>query len=91
MSVGRFLVQTLLPDATTPTPHANGKNRRQRQEPGEAEPALDPCRGSPVAGLRLDLPRPGCALNHDGASRTDEHDPGRHEPRCFRRAPEDLG
>jgi hypothetical protein len=42
MSRGRFLVQTLLPDATMPSPHADNQHRRQRQEASETEPALCP-------------------------------------------------
>jgi hypothetical protein len=41
MSLGRFLIQAL-PDATIPSPHADDKNRRKRQEAGETEPALCP-------------------------------------------------
>ncbi len=42
MSLCRFLVQTLLPDATMPSPHADDQHRRKRQEAGETEPALCP-------------------------------------------------
>lgn len=42
MSLGRFLVQTLLPDATMPSPHADDQHRRKRQEAGETEPAHCP-------------------------------------------------
>ena len=35
-------VQTLLPDATMPSPHADDQHRRQGQEAGETEPALGP-------------------------------------------------
>ena len=37
---GRFLIQALFPDATIPSPHADGQNRRKGQEAGETEPAL---------------------------------------------------
>jgi hypothetical protein len=42
MSRGRFLVQTLLPDATVPSPPADDQHRRQRQEASETEPAFCP-------------------------------------------------
>src|SRR5437016_6014995 len=35
-------VQTLLPDATMPSPHPDDEHRRERQEAGETEPALCP-------------------------------------------------
>ncbi len=47
-------------------------------------------RSSRLVLMRLDLPRPRCALKRDDAGRPDEHDPGHHEPRRFRRAPKDL-
>ena len=40
MSLGRFLVQMLRPDATIPSPHADGQHRRQSQQDGETKPAL---------------------------------------------------
>jgi hypothetical protein len=42
MALGRFLVETLLPDATMPSPHADDPHRGKRQESGETEPALCP-------------------------------------------------
>jgi hypothetical protein len=40
MSRGRFLVQTLPPDATMSSPHADDQHHRQRQEASETEPAF---------------------------------------------------
>ena len=37
MSLGRFLVQMLRPDATIPSPHADGQHRRQSQQDGETK------------------------------------------------------
>src|SRR5438309_3206424 len=42
MSLGRFLVQTLRPDATMPSPHTDGQHRRKSQQDGETKPALCP-------------------------------------------------
>ena len=42
MSLGRFLVQTLRPDATIPSPHADGRDRRKNEQDGETKPALCP-------------------------------------------------
>ena len=39
-SLGRFLIQTLLPDATIPSPHADDQQRPKRQEADESEPAF---------------------------------------------------
>jgi len=48
-SLGRFLVRTLLPDATIPSPHADDQHRRKRQEAGETEPALCRCTSAMTA------------------------------------------
>src|SRR6267142_4930467 len=42
MSLGRILVETLLPDATIPPPHGDGQDRRKSQQHGETKPALCP-------------------------------------------------
>ena len=42
MSLDRFIVQTLRPDATIPSPHADGQDRRNSQQDGETKPALGP-------------------------------------------------
>jgi hypothetical protein len=42
MSLGLVLVETRLPDATIPSPHPDGQDRRKSQQDGETKPALCP-------------------------------------------------
>jgi hypothetical protein len=62
MSLGGFLVQTLLPDATMPSPHADDQHRRKRQEAGETEPAHCPVHvghdGFDLSGQEVSQPGP---------------------------------